>query len=131
LSKIRCDTDIFNEFFKIAWEIRSTQPLKDGAIDVITTLFNRIPSQSKKVSQFFHLCVFHHATKADKVERSARAFLRLIQGDISGVTDDASDILASIACCGTYEESFVNTFLIVPPLLHKVPFPRPLSTFPQ
>jgi hypothetical protein len=105
--------EVLFEFFKITWEVCSTHQLKDGAIDVIITLFNQLPSQAKKVSQFFASRVFVHATNDDKVEQSAWVFLRLIQGDISRFTNDSDDALSSINCKGSFEESWANTFLIV------------------
>lgn len=135
LTQLDCDSEVLNEFFKLAWEIRSIKTMKDSAIDLITTLFNRVPTQSKKMQQFFTTRVYKYVNRPDKVERCARAFLRLIRGDISSAYDayDGKNLLACIGCSGSTAkdqsgpESFTNTFMKV--FFPKAPFGKCVTVF--
>lgn len=117
ISRSRCDENILNEFFKIAWEIRNDATLKYGAIEIVTVLFSRLLSQSKKQSQFYQTRVYKHANNNSKLARSAHAFLRLIRGNISTVPDvgegvNPLDYISSppIISCG---ESYLSVFMRV------------------
>ena len=135
LTQLDCDSEVLNEFFKLAWEIRSIKTLKDSAIDLITTLFNRVPTQAKKVQNYFVTRVYKYVNRPDKVERCARAFLRLIRGDISTAFEayDGSNILACIGCSGSTAkdqsdpDSFTNTFMKV--FFPKAPFGKCVTVF--
>ena len=114
LERAECDENTLNEFFKIAWENKSQHGIKHGAIDLITTLFNRIPAQAKKAPQFYQMRVYKHASEDSKIERSLRAFLRLIRGDISHVEDsnEGVDPLSFIDCKSSNSgESYLSIFM--------------------
>lgn len=86
LSVAKCKSDLLREFFNLAWSVRSQDGIKDGAVDLITTLFNRLSDEAKKASSFYSTRVFKHIGNPAKLPRTANAFLRLIQGDISKVS---------------------------------------------
>ncbi|OHT03415.1 hypothetical protein TRFO_06631 [Tritrichomonas foetus] len=114
LSRLDCDEEVLNEFFKLAWEIKGQQQLKYGAIDLITSLFNRIPSQTKKQQQFYSTRVYKHVHDDRKIERSLHAFLRLIRGDISRIIDagEGTDPLAFIdSKSDSGSESYLSIFM--------------------
>jgi hypothetical protein len=119
-SPIPTDDAYLNEIYAIAWGVRSMGPLKEGAIELIVTLMIRLPNQQKKLSGFFTSRIYKHAGIETKVERCARAFLRLIRGDISGVKIDKDfSPLNYISCAGIGaksqkdRDSFHSTFLSV------------------
>lgn len=91
LSRINCNVETLSEFFKIIWEAKGIDELKFGSIIMISALFNRIPSQAKKILQFYQTRVFKHAQNDKKVERSAKSFLILIRGDISKIQGPSYD----------------------------------------
>lgn len=116
LSHAKCDEDVLNEFFNIAWANKSTSSMKDGAINLITVLFNRLPQHQKKVNSFYQSRVYKNAVIPSKTARSAQAFLRLIQGDISGIEIDGDllDNFNYIGCCGSNgseNESYSSIFM--------------------
>ena len=84
LSVVRCSDDLLNEFYSFAWGLKSNGSLKEGAFEMIATVSARLPQQ-KKIKDFFAARVYKRVGDDEKVERSAKAFLRLIQGDISKV----------------------------------------------
>lgn len=118
VSHIDCEPDVLNEFFTLAWNNKNTNGLKDGAIDLITTLFPRLVQHQKKIAPFYSARVYKHAHEDKKVERSAVAFLRLIRGDVAGVdVGEGQDSLCYIRCNGSQSknqqtpDSFASTFM--------------------
>ena len=114
LSVAKCKTDLLKEFFSLAWSVRSQDGIKDGAVDLITTLFNRLPDEAKKASSFYSTRVFKHIGNSAKLNRTANAFLRLIQGDISKINYVSElDELKYISSAGQQfdKEPFATTFM--------------------
>jgi len=110
LSNSECDQEIIDEFFMIAWNCRNTKNLKFGAIELIASLFPMSPKNNKKISTFYNSRVFEHTSNQEKVARSARAFLRLIQGNISKVKRISYENIECIGCKGDYDQ-FISDFL--------------------
>jgi len=118
LSHSEGSVDLMREFFKLAWSVKTNDSMKDGAIDLVTVLFNRLPEESKKVLSFYRDRVYKHIGSDNKTIRTARSFLRLIQGDISGVNNGCST--ENIEFVGCYNqlfrsqvgsESFISVFM--------------------
>ncbi|OHS98790.1 hypothetical protein TRFO_01838 [Tritrichomonas foetus] len=120
-----CEEDVLNEFFNIAWNSRNTSNLKDGAIDLICVLLNRLPAHHKKASQFYPSRVYKHASEDQKVERSARSFLRLIRGDISKINQDQDPLFLGSSGSST-PNSLLNSSLS-----NSSPSPAPTSSAPN
>ncbi|EAY06370.1 hypothetical protein TVAG_151770 [Trichomonas vaginalis G3] len=85
LSISPCEKEILQEYFNLAWGFKSTEGIKNGAIDLITALFQVIPAEKKKEPQFYRDRVYKHINNPTKIERTARAFLRLLRGDVQNV----------------------------------------------
>lgn len=111
LSKAKCENNVLDEFFQIAWSNRSAANLKDGAIDMICVLLNRLPAQQSKEAQFYTKRVLKHAGDRDKIERSARSFLTLIRGDISGVDPEKDPYCIQTVGNNFSSESFISLFM--------------------
>ncbi|OHT00499.1 hypothetical protein TRFO_32767 [Tritrichomonas foetus] len=109
-SLVDCSEDVLNEFFTIAWSVKGLIDVKEGAIDLICVLFNKLPQQQKKSTQFYMNKVYKHSEDETKVERSAKAFLRQIRGDISNYKSENDPHFFN--CCGSQTtDSFSSIFM--------------------
>ncbi|OHT05776.1 hypothetical protein TRFO_26463 [Tritrichomonas foetus] len=101
LSRIKCSPIKLNEFYKFAHEEKSSD-LKEGAFNLITVLFNRLPQYSKKVSSFYSHRIYKRVTKEAKIRRCLKAFINLMNGDISNHDEigDGTDPLDYISLTG-------------------------------
>lgn len=88
ISMSTCSQEFLTKTFDFAWNIRSSEPIKAGIIDLITTLFQLIPDKNSRMLNFYKNRVFKHTAVPDKTERCARAFLRLIRGQIQNYRFD-------------------------------------------
>jgi hypothetical protein len=79
--RVDCGAGTLSGCLGFLCDVRSSSPVQGGAIDAITALFNRIPSQAEKINVFFVDRVSKRAGIRAKVARSARAFLMFIRGD--------------------------------------------------
>lgn len=75
--------EVLSDFFTITWSIRHLKQSKEGAIELICVLFNRLPKIRSKSANFFTHKIYRHVDDDKKVERSARSFLWQIRGDVS------------------------------------------------
>ena len=88
ISTTKCEDDVLQEFFNIAWSVRSSDMLKNGAIDLITALLPLVSNEKKKIPSFYKDRVYKHIQVDSKLQRSANAFLRLIRGNSTGADID-------------------------------------------
>ena len=111
LATAKCEESTLEDFYQIAWNAKKTSSLKAGAIDLICVLLNRIQTPQKKLVQFYQKRVFKHTGDDSKLERSARAFLTLIRGDISRVNSDSDPHYFETVGNNISQESFANIFM--------------------
>lgn len=117
LSLVECNEEALNEFYSIAWSLRSDGKLKDGAFDVLVSVSARLPQQ-KKLREFVMSRLQKTVVEDDKVEKTAQAFLLLIRGDVSGVEYRRKLGGLNYVGCGNVQankqdaaDSYANTFL--------------------
>ncbi|EAY17656.1 hypothetical protein TVAG_235380 [Trichomonas vaginalis G3] len=102
-----CDT--LQKIFDIAWNEKEEPTVRDGAFELIVTLFQHLPNKEGEANRFFQKRVYAYAGTDATTERDLKLFWRRVMGGYNQLSTD--DDLSFIGMTGTNETEMPAIFM--------------------
>lgn len=111
ITSVNFSYDALQKIFDIAWSEKDEANTKDGAFELIVTLFQHLPNKESEANRFYQKRVYMHVGDDKKTERDLKLFWRRVMGGYNSLTTE--DDLSFIGTTGPNAKEMPSVFMNV------------------